>query len=127
VTAAAVALFERLHARGVRLRVDGLAVCVTPAHVLTEDDAAAIRALKAELIVLLNPEARIEVFQSQLDAWRADGRVGVPFFALAGISPPSGCLSCGLALPPDCSYRCEACAAAVGIVLDHDRTGDAHD
>jgi TubC N-terminal docking domain len=111
------ALLEKLQAQGVELRTDGERIGVRPASVLTDEDRAAILHHKPRLIVLLSgPAERAVIFRQQLVAWRAEGRPGVPFFALPGIASPPGCLSCGQ--PTDRPYRCETCIAAVHLVLE---------
>ena len=119
----ALSLLAEARAAGLDVRVDGDRLVVRGPKT-AEPLVRRLGEAKADVIALLDPAARVAAFQEQLDAWRADCRPGVPFFALPGVESPTGCLSCALPLPAGRAYRCAPCAEAVRIVLEHDGRGE---
>lgn len=59
---------------------------------------------------------RQDLFRRQLAAWTAEGRLGVPTFAIVDVDPaPGTCISCGEARATE--FRCGRCIDAALLVL----------
>ena len=120
----ATVLLTAFQARSIKLMaVDGELEFEAPLGELTDEDMAALRDLKAELLPVL--EARQAA--SAAVAWRGTAMrpQGVPsgaalvLTARPDLATPAttGCLSCGNPLPPGRTYRCAPCQAAAEKVL----------
>jgi tubulysin polyketide synthase-like protein len=125
------ALVAELRARGVTLRPDGDALRVRPVSKVKPEELEALRQYKPEVLALLVRElsrpvpdsSRTSTFRSQLEAWIQSGRVGVPLLVLPDAPPPTEgrCISCGVALASDQTWRCPACLEAVKAALAEGR------
>jgi TubC N-terminal docking domain len=103
---AAMALVERLRARGVELTTDGRRIGVSPVGVLTDEDRAALKRHKAEVVRLLGArptplmldEATLREVLGR-DAKDPHAVACVRFGVLAAVHEIETGIGCGL-LPP---------------------------
>ncbi len=132
----APALLADLRLRGLRVFVHGEKIKIHgPRAALTAETAAAIRAHKSELLMLIkaemNPRSdapenpmtpeiyrRAAIFQRQMVEWTSSGRWAVPVLAIseAPTIHPGLCVSCGTQIGS--GWRCEMCLTAIYIALD---------
>jgi TubC N-terminal docking domain len=118
----ALELVETLRARGVELVPAGDRLRFRPGEAVTAEERAALRLHKPEVLRLLAPESavtdRAEAFRQQLNEWTASGRFGAPLLGLPGVEVRTGsCVSCGVTLGEEQTWRCRLCVRAVKVVL----------